>query len=629
MRRDLVPPPDEPLEATATGRTASILHELIGQHPQQVAVRVGASVRTYAELDTAANRLAHHLRRRGASIDTVTAVRLPRGPDLPVAILAALKAGTAYLPLDPRHPVERHQRLLRDTGARLLLTAAEHRLDTNVGTVLVDDPRIQAEPVTRPQVRLWPDCLAYVLPTSGTTGGTKTVAMPHRSAANTLLYLGTDWGLAAGDMVLQLADISYSAAVRDMLGPLVNGATLELLPETGARAVEAVAERLTAGGVTCLLSCLPQTLSALLDLGAPAGNLRLLVLISEPLSARLVDRVRRSWGRQVRVIHQYGLTECAMTSLAADVPVDLAELDRVPVGRPIANTQAYLLDEDLRPVPPGTVAELYIGGAGLARGYHGQPAMTAERFVPDPFTPGARLYRTGDLARQRPDGTIECLGRTDRQIKIRGYRIEPAEIEAALQAHPAVRRAAVGPYPEPSGALRLVAWVVAHDSAGDGLTGDELRRYLSSRLPGFLVPSVITLVDEMPLNLNGKIDWAALPAPQPGASNVAGLNRTDPRELPDRHAAPASLTVAEQAIARLWRELLGVDALDADSHFFQLGAHSLTASRLVARVNRTFGTDLPISSVFTAPRLGDFARRVQDAVLRDIIDRRGSGRGNA
>jgi amino acid adenylation domain-containing protein len=569
-------------ERLEAGRRLPVAHELIGQDPQLVAVRAGTSVLTYAELDEAANRLAHHLCSRGARIDTVTAIRLPRGPDLPVAILAALKAGTAYLPLDPCHPAERHLRLLRETGARMLLTTASHRLDAGIETVLVDDARIEAESATRPDVRVRPDNLIYVLPTSGTTGGSKTVAMPHRAAVNTLMHLRTAWSLGPGDVVLQLADISYSAAVRDTLGPLVNDATLELLPQTGARAVEAVAERLAAGGVTCLLSCLPHVLSALLDLGVPPCDLRLVVVISEPLSARLADRMRGSWGPQVRIVHQYGLTECAMTSLAADVPADLTSFDRVPAGHPIANTQARLLDEDLRPVPPGTVAGLYIGGAGLARGYHGQPAMTAGCFVPDPFTPGSRLYRTGDLARQLPDGTIECLGRTDRQVKIRGYRVELDEIELALQAHPALRAAAVQSH-QHGGEPVVVGYMVPRDEAPDAAS---LAAHLARTLPEPLTALRYVALPELPTLPNGKIDRRSLPWPLPpaGTAGPAGAAR-------DAMAAP-------HAVAEVWRAVLGLPELRPDDDVFAYGAHSMHVVRVAARLRRSVAPQLRVQDVF-------------------------------
>jgi amino acid adenylation domain-containing protein len=593
-----------------------VLHEQVGRDPSRVAVRAGTSTLTFAELDDAATRLARHLRSRGARTDTVTAIRLARGPDLPVAILAALKAGTGYLPLDSRHPVERHRRLLADTGARLLLTTAEHGLDTDVETVLLDDPRVDRERAARLDVRVRPENLAYVLPTSGTTGSPKAVAVSHRAAVNTLRFLGSDLGLGPGDTVLQLADISYSAAVRDVLGPLVNGATLELLTGVGAGAVEAVADRLAAGGVTCLLSCLPQVLSALLDLGAPRGDLRLALVISEPLTAPLAARARRAWGPRVRLVHQYGLTECAMTSLAGDVLAD-PRTGRVPVGRPIPDTEVHLLDRQLQPVPPGTVGELYVGGAGLARGYQGQPALTAAWFVPDPFRPGGRLYRTGDLARQRPDGAVECLGRTDRQIKLRGYRVELDEIELTLQASPALRAAAVQSY-QHGGEPVVVGHVVPRD--GKAVDAADLTAHLARTLPQPMTALRFVTVDELPTLPNGKLDRRALVWPPPDAPGDAppAADATPPAAPPAiaaaatpsdaaAAAAPPDASGIEDVVAETWRGVLGLPDLPRDADVFAAGAHSIHVVRVTAQLHRTVSAHVRVQDVFEHPSVAALA----------------------
>ncbi|MFD9949573.1 amino acid adenylation domain-containing protein [Nonomuraea sp. NPDC059023] len=573
-------------------REARLLHDLVGADPGRVAVRAGTRTLTYAELADAANGLAGRLVRAGAEPDAVAGIRLPRGLGLPVAVLAVLRSGMAYLPLTPWHPAAPQEALLARASARFLVTASGHALDTAVPVVPVDDPEPAApespvrpgvlvdvpEPAAVPESPVRPGNLAYVLPTSGTTGQPKLVAVPHEAAANTLTQVAAAWALGPGDVALQLADIGYSAAVRDILGPLTSGATLELVESRGAQAVQAVARRLAEGTVTCLLSCLPQVLSALLDLDTPPGDLRLVVIISETLPAELVDRVRRRWGRQVRFVHQYGLTECAMTSLMGDVPEDPGE--RVPVGWPIANTRALLLDEDLRPVPPGTPGELYIGGAGLARGYHGDPALTAERFVPDPFTPGARLYRTGDLASRHADGAIECHGRTDRQLKVRGHRVELDEIELALRTHPDVRAAAVQAH-EQNGEPVLVGYVVPRAAVPPD--SGSLTAHLARTLPEPLTALRYVMLAGLPALPNGKIDRRALPQ-LPAAPGLAEPSN----EVSD----------VERAVTETWRQVLGVPALGREDDVFTAGAHSMHVVRVTARLRRRVAAELRVEEVF-------------------------------
>ncbi|GAA3216482.1 non-ribosomal peptide synthetase [Dactylosporangium siamense] len=598
-------------------RTDPALHDLVGHDPERVAVRAGARTLTYAALHTAANRVAHELAARGEGHGTVVAVRLPRGADLPVAILGVLKSGAAYLPLDPHHPPERHRRLLEAAGARTVL----------------DGPLAFDRPGTAPDVPVPVDALAYLIPTSGTTGEPKIVEMSHGAAVNTLSFLGTGWGVGPGDVVLQLADLGYSAAVRDVLGPLVNGATLELLAEAGARAVQQVADRLAAGGVTCLLSCLPQVLSALLDLGAPAGDLRLVVTISEPLSADLATRVRRAWGSGVRLVHQYGLTECAMTSLQMDVPADLAGLDRLPVGRPLPGTRVYLLDPHGRPVPPDTVAELYVAGAGLARGYRSRPVATAGRFLPDPAHPGERMYRTGDLARQRPDGVVELIGRADRQVKLRGYRVELDEIELALRSHPALRDAAVHADLR-SGEPELTGYVVPR--APTVPSPAELTAHLVRTLPEPWTALRYVTVPELPRLPGGKVDRRALPSAEVSPATagdqehgpaVATAEVSPSTADGQRHGATVAtaegspstadgqrhgtaVEAVEAVVDEAWRAVLGLAELGPDEDVFTRGAHSMHVVRITARLRRALAIPLRVQDVFEHPSVAGLAGRL-------------------
>ena len=531
------------------------------------------------------------------------AVCLERSLALPVAALAVLKAGGAYVPLDPGYPAERLRFLLEDTGAAAVVTVARHR---PVLEELTDLPVLCLDEATATSVEAGPlplamaESLVYVLHTSGSTGRPKGVAVPHRAVVR--LVRETGYAQFEGETFFGFAPFSFDASTFEIWGALLNGGRLVMAP-AGALSLAGLGEVLRREQVTTLwltAGLFHQMVEE--EMGSLRG-LRQVLAGGEALSA---THVRKMLGEApgVRLVNGYGPTES--TTFAACHPLSLGSVRSasVPLGRPIANTSVYLLGRDGRPVPAGVAGELCIGGDGLARGYFGRPELTAERFVPASglpcAVPGARLYRTGDLARWLPDGNIDFLGRLDGQIKLRGFRIEPGEIEAALAAHPDVRESAVLVAAEgASGERRLVAFGAARDGAK--LAAESLREDLRRRLPEHMIPSAFVVVDALPLTTNGKVDRRAL----------ARRAEEEPRSRGEgEYLAPRD--ALEQRLALLWEELLAVSPVGVYDDFFALGGHSLLAVRLLARIARELGRELPLSVLFQAPTVEGLA-----ALLRD------------
>ncbi|MFP5285192.1 MAG: amino acid adenylation domain-containing protein, partial [Thermoanaerobaculia bacterium] len=534
----------------------SLFEEQVRRTPASVAVSQGEARLTYAELDERAEALAAHLRSQGISPESRVGIQMERTPDMLVAVLGVLKAGAAYVPLDPSHPQER---------LNLILEAARPQ------TVLTD---LTPSPAQRGRAGegVSPDNLAYILFTSGSTGRPKGVQIPHRALVNFLLSMSREPGLEASDVLLAVTTLSFDIAGLELLLPLIVGARVEIATREEASDAELLKKRL--GGVT-VLQATPATWRMLLDAGWDGGDLKALCggeALPSDLAAKLLPRVGSLW-------NMYGPTETTIWSATRRVVGE-----DVAVGGAIANTRLYVLDRRLEPVPVGVPGELCIGGEGLARGYLDAPDLTAERFVPDPFA-GGRMYRTGDLVRWRPDGNLEFLGRIDFQVKVRGFRIELGEIEAALAAHPSVRQAVAGLRGD-----RLVAWVVAEEA--------DLREHLKGRLPEYMIPSAFVRLDAFPLTPSGKVDRKALPEPEL-ASGERG------------YVAPRG--PVEEVIAGIWCELLGVPRVSSDDSFFALGGHSLLATQLVSRLRRAFGVELPVRQLFEMPVLSHLAERVQAA----------------
>jgi amino acid adenylation domain-containing protein len=576
----------------------------------------GGEVLSYGDLDRRAGELAGRLARLGVGPEARVAIFLERSPDLVVAQLAVLKAGGAYVPLDPDTPRERLAVALADCRAAAVVTRAPlaGRLPpTPVGPSIVrlDLPAPGAgdggRPASAAPATPAPESLAYVIYTSGSTGAPKGVALTHGGLANLVDWHLDAYRLTPADRTALVAGLGFDASVWEVWPTLAAGASLHLPDDATRVEPERLAAWLAAAGVT--VSFLPTPLAERVLAGRwPAGSaLRALLTGGDTLHLHPPPAL------PFTLVNHYGPTEATVVTTAGAVPPAAGAGGLPAIGRPIANTRVHVLDRRLAPAPPGAPGELWVGGDGLARGYLDRPAQTADRFRPDPLGPaGGRLYRTGDLARWRPDGRLDFLGRNDLQVKLRGFRVELGEVEAVLARHPGVREAAAAVVPDGAGEPCLVAyWAPATigvaaggadlpDGAGQAEEGGRgpadaaLRAFLGERLPKYMVPAVFVRMAALPLTANGKLDRAALPAPDFAATSPGEAFRP-----------PA--TAVEELVAEVWREVLGRDGLGLDAHFFDLGGHSLTAIRVVARLRDLLAEELPLAVIFDRPLLGDFA----------------------
>ncbi|MFI9202077.1 amino acid adenylation domain-containing protein [Streptomyces sp. NPDC053048] len=570
--------------------------------PHALALVAGEARLTYAELNTRANRLARHLIGLGVRPGTLAAVALPRSAELVVALLAVLKAGGAYVPLDPGHPRERLALVLADADPVCVVTDTATRAaalpDAAPRAVLLDDPALAAEldrhHPTDPGRPLTPQHPAYVIHTSGSTGRPKGVVVPHSAIDNRLRWMQGEYGLTVEDRVLHKTPVGFDVSVWELFWPLREGATLVLAGPQDHRDPAALARTVREHGITTV-HFVPSALPLFLDEAEDGLPLRRVFCSGETLPRESADRFHRTLPG-VGLHNLYGPTEAAV-----DVTHHRCEpggKGPVPIGRPVWNTRLYVLDAALQPCPPGVTGELYIAGAQLATGYLGQPALTAERFVRDPFgAPGERMYRTGDLARRRQDGELEYRGRTDRQVKLRGQRVELGEVEAALSADARVGAARAMVREDRPGDRRLVAYVTpaSVDAATEAGPADprELRAALAARLPEAMVPSAVVVLDAFPQGPNGKLDQAALPAP---AAAVGDRAPRGPRE---------------ETLTRLFAKVLGLTRpAGVDDGFFDLGGDSLLAMQLVARVRAVLGTGLELGELFRAPSPAALAARL-------------------
>ncbi len=577
-----------PATAVAPGRALQPDLRRFGDAP---AVAGQDGTLTYRELDAAANRLAHLLRDLGVGPDVPVALCLARGTALPVGILATWRAGGGYLPLDPAWPVDRLAAAATDAGAAVLVThaAAGVRPPGCRPVVDLDSADVAADLAGRPDTppgvpAPHPDSLAYLLHTSGSTGRPKGVAVTHGNVANLLSHLDSLLDLSPADRVAAVAGPSFDMSVAELLVPLLRGASVAVLPPAEVTDAHRLRERLVRLRAT-VLQATPSLWRMLLAAGGVPESVRLRVSGGEALTPELAAALRSGGAR---VLDGYGPTETTVYSAVGEVR------DGAPrLGPPVAGTTLHVLDPALAPVPDGVVGELYVGGAGVARGYHALPGATAERFRPDPFSdrPGARLYATGDLVRRRRDG-LEFLGRADLQVKVRGCRVELGEIEATLRAHDSIRDAAVTACRVHDGDVRLVGYLVPRRRIGMA----ELRPWLARRLPDHMQPQRYVTLNALPVTPSGKLDRAALPEPVWG--------RRKPTVVAPR-------TDAERRLAVIWREVLGIPpevALGVHDDFFALGGHSLTATRLIARIRGALATDVSLSTVITAPTIAGLAR---------------------
>ncbi len=586
-------------------------HELFEQQvardPAAIALVFGQRQVAYGELNDRANRLAHHLRRRGVGPDVLVGVCLERSPEMVVALLAVWKAGGAYVPLDPAYPPERLSFMIADARTVLLLTEEKCRPLFSAlpadRTFCLDSgwPLVARESGENLPPVAGPTDLAYVMYTSGSTGQPKGAMILQRGLVNYLWWAIGAYAVEPGRSVPVHTSVAFDLTVTSLFTPLLAGGTVELLPEDlGAQNLLAA---LLGSGGRSLVKITPAHLELLnqqLTAEQAAGMSRAWVIGGENLLAESL-RLWRGLVPPTRLINEYGPTETVVGCSIYEVQPGDADTGAVPIGRPIANTQLYVLDPDMRPVPPGVTGELYIGGAGVARGYLNRPELTAERFVPDPFggVPGACLFKTGDLAQYQADGTLHCLGRADNQVKIRGYRIELGEIEAALAAHPQVRSCVVLAREDEPGNKQLVGYLVSRN--GGVPAADDLRGFLKEKLPEYMVPAKFVCMDSLPLTPNGKFDRKALPPP--------------PREVSSAGAGGTPRTKTETTVAAIWSELLGIDGIGIHDDYFDLGGDSIAAVRLLVRLHEAFGVDFQLAALFDRPTIAGLSELVDSLVL--------------
>jgi amino acid adenylation domain-containing protein/non-ribosomal peptide synthase protein (TIGR01720 family) len=591
---------------------------------------------TFAELDRRANQLAHYLQRLGIGPETPVGVCMERSPDLAVALLGTLKAGGIYLPIDPTYPPERRAYMLTDAAVTVLLT--QQRLSESFSELLSasqiqiicldsDYSLIAEEPGTLPAVFLQPEHAAYIVYTSGSTGTPKGVVVSHRALVDRSSAVAARYGHGPQDRLLQFVSISFDVSLEELFPPWLSGATVVLLPEEGIPSLSEVS-RLAEEQCLTVLDLPPsywhEWVVELARTQAPIpGSLRLMIVGSEAVSKVTLANWQQLSGGQIAWCNVYGLSETTLIALTYG-PEDNQDWERfpsVPIGRPLNNTQAYVLDEQFQLAPIGVPGELYLGGPALARGYLGRPELTAERFVPNPFgAPGTRLYRTGDLVRSLPGGVLEFLGRVDTQVKVRGYRVELGEIEALLKKYPGVREAVVLAHKEqalsaPMGSdgqkapsaqsageeqvhrvNRLVGYVVTPRRSS--AIQARLQRYLEAHLPPYMVPAELVILESLPLTPGGKVDRRVLASQQASRSSRA-------------EAQPGFQTPLEDLLANLWAGVLHCEQISRHDDFFKLGGHSLQATQIVARIREAFGIELPVRALYDAPTIAALSERIE------------------
>jgi amino acid adenylation domain-containing protein len=569
--------------------------------PDAVAAGFKGERVSYLELDRRANQLANYLRRHGVGPEVMVGIYLERSLGVLISILGVLKAGGAYVPLDPAYPSKQIQFMTEETQASVILTQEKlaSTLSANGERIICLDTDwrwIAAESAVRPDCQVDPQNLAYAIFTSGSTGKPKAVMISHKSLANYAHTISREFGLQSTDRFLQLASISFDVSVEEVIPALLNGATIVLLFEPPAP--------------QDFLQIVNQDMATIFEIptefwhewvreltesaeGLPEF-VRLVIIGGEPTLPKMATIWHKVAGGRDCLMNVYGLTETTVTSTTYR-PTGEWLMKGLPIGKPLQNSRVYILDDEMMLAPVGVAGEIYIGGETVARGYLRQPALSAERFVPSPYSEsgGMRLYKTDDIGRFARDGNIEILGRNDQQIKIRGYRIEPGEVEAALQQHQGIRQSLVVSHTDQKGDKKLIACVVARD--GYSLTRRELRNHLEERLPGYMVPNSFVALDGLPLTPTGKIDRRAIPELWQSAISSE-----------QEFIAPA--TEVEEKLAAIWAEVLGVDRVGVSDNFFEMGGHSLLAMRVISLTRKAFDTEVPLHYIFKMPTVRGLAK---------------------
>ncbi len=585
---------------TAAPVPEGCLHELFeaqaAERPDALAVWADGETLTYGELDAQANQVAHHLVGLGVGPEVLVGVCMGRSLRRLVAIMGILKAGGAYVPLDPTYPPERLAFMIDDSAAPVVIAeeATAGVLEGQATTVVHIDrdwPAIATHPQSPPDKRVTNHNLAYVIYTSGSTGRPKGVLIEHRSVTNYIFYSARDLKVGPDDRMLQLSTLSFDISVPEVFMPLAAGGSMHLATDQSRLSPLRLAQLIRDQKITVAILT-PPIATLLAPEAGTFSDLRVIIVGGEAFSSELV----RAWARPGRRFYNgYGPTEATVTVTLNELQGDEGSVP--PIGRPMVNQRAYVLDAHHNLVPVGVPGQLYLGGVGLARGYLNRPELTAERFVPNPFSDEPdydRLYATGDLVRYLPDGNLVFLGRLDHQVKVRGYRIELGEIEAALEAHPEVTQAVVVAREDASGNKTLVGYVSSEAPTPPEPT--ELRRHLERHLPAYMVPAHLMVLEAFPLSPTGKIDRAALPAPEQ-----------------TRSAASAPTTLVEGVVAELFAEVLGLESIGADDGFFDLGGNSLQVMQLLARLRDTFEVDVEVAAIFQASTVAGVAELLRTA----------------
>ncbi len=568
--------------------------------PDADAVAAGAHLLTYRELDRRANQLGNHLRAMGVGPEVVVGLCLERSVDFVVAALAILKAGGAYLPLDPAYPTERLAFMLTDARTPVLVTRqglTERLARGTWRTVAVDADRadIAQQPNSPPAGAVAADALAYVIYTSGSTGEPKGVEITHESLLHLVFWHRQAFTVTRDDRATQIASPAFDAAVWELWPYLTAGACVSVPDEETRLSPDLLRDWLVIRGITICFLPTPLAEIAMTLEWPTTTTLRMMLTGGDRLHTYPPPTL------PFAVINNYGPAENTVVATSGPVPPTAEPLSPPSIGRPIPHVEDYILDADLRPVAEGVEGELHLGGVGLARGYRHRPQLTAERFIPNPFSAvaGARLYKTGDIARYRPDGGIDFVGRADEQVKIRGYRIELGEITTVLDRHPAVRTSHVAIQEHAPGDVRLVAYVVpipAHEP-----TAGDLQAFLGTYLPEYMVPTTFVRIAAMPVTANGKVEQRALPAPD--ATNSMWERRAEPS------------TPLERELTAIIATMLNLEQVGRDDNFFLLGGHSLLGAHLISRVRDTFGVDLPLLTLFEAPTVASLAIEIEQLIV--------------
>ncbi|ACK73815.1 amino acid adenylation domain protein (plasmid) [Gloeothece citriformis PCC 7424] len=582
-----------------------LFEEQVERSPLSIAVIWEDQQLTYEELNNRANQLAHYLKKRGIKPDSIVGLCLDRSLEMIIALFAILKAGGAYLPLDVALPSQRLALILEQAEISLLLTQQRHLKQFSQNPLEIfcldrDWSIVAQNSKNNLPVETIPSHLAYVIYTSGSTGNPKGVMIEHRSLVNHTLVATDHYSITSSDRVLQFASISFDAAAEEIFPTLITGATLVLRSEEMLRTIPHFLQQCQNLALTVLdlpTAVWHQLTTELAEGSKLPSSVRLVIIGGESANPKFLALWQQQVSPSVRLMNSYGPTETTIVATICDL-TDIAPSDIVPIGKPISNVQAYVLDSHLNPVPVGVSGELYLGGVGLARGYLNQPELTGEKFISNPFDKSlnSRLYKTGDKARYRRDGCLEYLGRIDHQVKVRGFRIELGEIETTLERSPSVQKAVVLLKENQSGQGNLIAYILPQK--GKLILEDELRNFLQKSLPHYMIPSIFIPVDQFSLTTNGKVDRRLLPDP-----NL--YRRTEVKAyIPPR-------TPIETKMAEIWANVLNLERVSLEDNFFELGGHSLLITQLLVKIRSDFGLDLPLRSLFESPTLAKLSERIE------------------